>query len=151
MAGWLASSLRRFAGFALRPPSKKQQLDQHFRNNFGVVHNRGADDTLLLQKTFSVVYSSAEQTRSFRSALLKRMRGKKKKEKNWLRQEAEAGGGGISVTLSIAFGSLFSLDVFGLSFSLYVFGLPCSMKIIHHRRRQREEAGSNVVQFTVIS
>ena len=67
-----------------------------------------------------------------------------------LRQEAEAAGRGISVTFFIAFGSLFSLDVFGLSFSLHVFGLPCSMKIIRHRRR-REEAESNVVQFTVIS
>ena len=72
-------------------------------------------------------------------------------EDNTASAAAAAGGGGISVTLSIAFGSLFSLDVFGLSFSLYVFGLPCSMKIIRHRRRHREEAGSNVVQFTVIS
>ena len=47
---------------------------------------------------------------------------------------ARHGTGGISVTLSIAFGSLFSLDVFGLSLSLHVFGLPFSMKIRRHRR-----------------
>ena len=63
---------------------------------------------------------------------------------------ARHGTGGISVTLSIAFGSLFSLDVFGLSLSLHVFGLPFSMKIRRHRR-WRQEAESHVVLFTVIS
>ena len=51
--------------------------------NLGVVSRSFLIFILLFIKTpaFSVVYSSAEQTRSFRSALLNRMRGGKKKEK----------------------------------------------------------------------
>ena len=46
--------------------------------NLGVVSRSFLIFILLFIKTpaFSVVYSSAEQTRSFRSALLNRMRGK---------------------------------------------------------------------------